>query len=105
MKINIVDFSGSIEFHCPLCAAEWASGMCMVEIVHPRDGAFFLAELCRCCGDPFPVVMLFDSQEPAQEVGGRVLQNLGVGSHFSSLPILSRENALRSFPLESFIRQ
>lgn len=102
MIINVIRLQRRISLFCPQCEAKWTVGSFFVEVAR-FNGRFILAELCQCCGNPHPVVTLFDSPIVAKEAGDRICQNVTVGTNFSSLPVLSREFAFQICPLELLI--
>lgn len=96
MKVHIRSLGQELLLSCCCCQTLFTQGKFILEF--EKEGKFFVfAELWSCCGDPTPVVSLFESQEPAEEAGTRLIHNASK-TPWVNLPLLSKEIARASYP-------
>ncbi|MSR78903.1 MAG: hypothetical protein EXS59_02035 [Candidatus Taylorbacteria bacterium] len=94
-KFHIAELRSLSEVSCPVCLTVHSCGKFFSVITH--EGIRYVhAELAGCCGDvPFPLPVLFELREDAQEVLNRIEQAMTVQRNFFNLPIVRADGVFQ----------
>ena len=87
----VVELPYMTGLRCSRCREFLGRGRVFVETF--LDGVpYVYAHLVRCCGDPKPVPILFDSHEPAQEAANRLFCASKNAQDIFNLPLVRRSS-------------